>query len=380
MAGENDDLLKSLGVLDTLADDGANQNENEGLDNEELGNDPEGDDQHDDTGAVDDAGDQHQDENQDDGDADNDDDQQLQLNDQQRQDIRDPADGQFRGKTDDLYDLNLRLKKDKRGNLLHNGKIVAAAGREARHFMAFRSLAQADRRAADKMAQHITKIAQGAEVLLQQKNALEKQKNILDTAGLDASEQAELVQIATAYKKNPVDGIKLMLTKAHLSGVDLKTITGTTGGLDPKVLMDQMREMLDERLKPVQQMTSERENQNKVQEETRGFFQRNEHARTVASFLGGAKQLGHILYQAKQAAPDVHVDELFQQLHYQLLVKFGGKIPTGPVGRRGNNKNPARPQRSQDRIPNRNTRSSDSFADIGKQVLADIQAATSRGQ
>lgn len=280
----------------------------------------------------------------------------------------------------DPFDLKGKLQKDAKGNLYMNGKLVANTGREARIYFGFRKLAEADRKAAMGMAQHITKIAAGAKELFSRYDMLQKQKGIFDQVGLSIEEQARLVPIIVAYKKNPIDGLKLMLTQAHLSGVDIKSVVGGNAGsaIDPKALMDQMTGKMTELLQPVLSETSTRANQNSVRTEAEGFFTRNPRAKDVAKVVGGSHKLGLILKEAKLQAPDLTLDELFQRLDYALLSANSGQLPnTGPVSR----KRPAG-QRQERRMTKNFTRSlgpNSSYEDIAASVLQDVRDADARG-
>lgn len=302
--------------------------------------------------------------------------------DEQEQDNR----GKGPAQNEDLFHPNAQLKRDKAGNVYHNGKVIARAGREARNFFGWRKQAVADRQAATNLANRVNELALGARELFARYDQLQKQKTMFDTANMTPQEQTQALALMQAYKKNPIDGIKLMLTQAHMAGVDIKSITGGTGGLDPVALMQQFESKVTELLKPVLAETSERANQNSVRKEAEGFFDRNPRAKAVAKAVGGSHKLGQLLNEAKAKAPDLSLDELFERLDYALLRQFNGKLPnqdTGPVSRNGDR----RTTRSQDRNMNRNFKRSvdsknpnPSFDEIGQSVLRDIKLAEARGQ
>lgn len=287
----------------------------------------------------------------------------------------------------DLFHPKAQIQRDKAGNLYHNGKIVARAGREARNFLGWRKQAVSERTAAAKMGQKLIQVAEGARELLARYNALNTTKTMFDNAGVTPQEQAQVLAVAQAYKKNPIDGIKMLLTQAHMSGVDIKSITGAnSAALDPTVLMKQFEDKIAGMLKPVLDDTSQRANQNAARTEASGFFERNPDAADVSKIVGGSHKLGLILKEAKRKAPDLSLDELFQRLHYELLRQGGGRLPnTGPVMDRDT---PPNKQRQQQRRMDRNFKRSVSdkrdpanmsYDDIGKTVLRDIALAESRG-
>lgn len=383
----NDGLSsEATGLIDSIlgpANPGDSGNDDEG-----GGNDDGFENEDPDTGAVINEGDQdegNQDEDEDDQDEEDAGDDDSSGNDddlgrsartkQPKQAAQKPQ-----GKSVDPFDVRAQLQKDKAGNLYIAGQLIAKAGREARIYMGFRKAAQSDRKAAQQLAQHVTKIATGARELFTRYDELQKHKTAFETAGITPTEQSQILQVAAAYKKNPLDGIKLLLTQAHLAGVDIKSITGAQGALDPKVLMDQMTERMAGLLKPVTDETSLRANQNSIKNEAAGFFERNPRAKAVAKAVGGSHRLGLLLKEAKERAPDLPLDELFQRLDYMLLSKFGGKLPTdtGPVTRK------QQPNGRQKRRMNQNFKrsldGSQSYDDIAASVLRDAQLAESRGQ
>jgi len=385
MAGEADDLLSSI------------------LGNADPGDNGKADEGGFDTGPVEDNDDQdadlenldadHQDDNdeEDAGDDAGADDQESDpltpkkrgrpKKDQQQDDDQGDDGDENAPESNDPFAPNAKLTTDKTGNVFVNGKLVAKGGREARMFMGFRKSAVRDRDAATRAVAHTAKIAEGARELYTRYETLKSQKTLFEGAGLSSEEQAQLLPIAIAYKKNPVEGIKMLLTRAHMAGVDIKSLGGA-GALDPKVLMDDMKAFVAEQLKPVHSQTTESANQEKLRKEATGFFQRNPDAKDVARMVGGSHKLGNILNEAKKRAPDLTLDELFGQLHYALLRQFKGQLPTGPVAKKPAPKNARKPERKMER----NFRSSvsknpqnPSFEDIAQSVLRDAAAAESRG-
>lgn len=381
MAGENDDIL--AGILgdanpgDTGQDDlGGNQPE-DNLDEDLAGEEgSEGD-----TDDADDHGNEPGDDPQDEGDeldADADDLAKAAAKARKGKDtgpVTKQKPGQQQQKTNP-FDPRTKIERDKAGNLYVANKLVARAGREARNFLTWRKHAIDERNAAIAAQQQMVKIGEGARVLLARYDELRSQKSMLDNLGLTPQEQSQLLNVAAAYKKDPLTGIKMMLTQAHMAGVDIKSLAGA-GSIDLKSITDAIKSELTGVLKPVIDDTSRRANQESVRNEANGFFARNPRAREVAKIVGGSQQLGQILKQAKERAPDVHIDELFRQLDYAILTKFGGRLPvTGPVTKKPSKQQ--RPTRSNPTSQRRSTAST-SFDDIAKSVLADIADAETRG-
>lgn len=355
-----------------------------------------------DTGPVtEDAQDDEQDASEQDGEADADEGNEAdeQDDDEEDEQLSDRPEPKKSRKSDDdqaaarnnnskqrLFDPRARFQTDKAGNVYSNGKLIAKAGREARLFHTFHAQAREEQAVAARMAGRAVDIANGARELLARFDQLSKQKSALDVVGLSAEEQMQLLPIIKRYKENPIEGLKMMLTQAHLSGVDIKSL-GAAGALDPKLMMDQMTKQVRELLSPMLQETSVRQQQDARRAEAVGFFKRNPRAREVAKVVGGSARLGQILKAAMDQAPDLSIDELFQKLDYALLQQFGGRLPaTGPVTKPPKGKPPVagKSARRQEKTfersaPRTQQNRNQSIDDIGRSILAEIAAAENRG-
>ena len=274
------------------------------------------------------------------------------------------------------YDPRAKVQTDNRGNVYVAGRKVASAGESAKVYMQWRKVAKELLAGGINANKQLVNVANAAKELLGRYETLQQTRGMFDKAGLTVQDQNQMLELALAYKKNPIDGIKLMLTRAHLQGVDIKSL-GVGGGIDPKALMDEMRGFMEAQLKPLHTQTTQNARREALRQEAEGFFERNAAAQDVANLVGGSHKLAQILKGAKQQAPDLSLDELFQKLHYQLLVKYKGQLPTGPVGQR-------RPTRTEQRRVHRKmdknmTRALSSIDDIGASVLRDARAVTPRG-
>lgn len=277
----------------------------------------------------------------------------------------------------DPFDPRVRLKQNTEGSLIApDGKVIARAGRERTNFERWRAIAQKDRADGIKLAQRVVEIAEGSKELYNQFVMLQQQKSMFAEAGMTAQEQAQMLGIAIAYKKEPLKAIKMMLTNAQLAGVDIKSL-GVAGGLDPAMIVNTIKEHIDERLKPVSDASSRTAENQAVMREGQGFFDRNPDARTFAETLpGGPKQLAKILAQAKARAPDLRLDDLWKQLHYEILRNPDvSRALTRVVGKE-QQRNLRKQNTRRSRTPS--IRGDESFNDIGKSVLADIQNALNR--
>lgn len=284
----------------------------------------------------------------------------------------------------DIFNPDTQVTTDKNGNVFVGKKLVAKAGREARLFMGWRKSAVAAHQETVRQAKNAARVADGVRELNARYEQLKTQKSLFDSAGITAEEQALLLPIAQAYKRNPVEGIKMLLTRAHMAGVDIKQL-GVGGALDPKVLMEDLKSYVGEQLKPLRDQTTKSENQDKLRTEARELVQSNPRFKVVAKALGGSHKVGELLRDAKTKAPDLSLADLFERLDYALLREFGGKLPTGPVEEKRNKPNGK--NQKDDRATRRMARnfsstvskSNPSFEEIAASVLRDAQAAESRG-
>lgn len=283
----------------------------------------------------------------------------------------------------DPFDPRVRLAEDRAGNLLGpDGQVIARKGRERTNFERWRKVAQADRSSAINMAQRMTKLAGQARQLFDTYTALKSQKDIYDQAGLSFDDKKMMLDLAVAYKANPLEGLKLMLTKAHMAGVDIKQITGVDAGFNPTVIIDAVKQHIDQKLKPVEDLTSQREDQSEIEAEAAAFFDRNPLARDVSEEMGNEKFAG-MMMSAKRKFPHLSLDDIWQKIHYNIILRGTeqqGNGVTRPVTDRqqkpGQQRQPPRRQRQSQRVPARE----ESFDDIGQSVLRDLAAANSRSR
>jgi len=344
--------------------DDDNSNDNDDLDLDDL---------NDDDAAPDNDDDQGDDDQGDDDDSGSDD--------QNDPPLAGKTKGKQPGKPDttvvrqpDIYDPRTKLE-DRNGSLYLNGKMIAAAGRERRNFEGARRVIGAERQQNRKMASRLQELSGAARDLYTRYTTLEKNKNMFESAGLNFDEQKLMFDVATAYKKNPLDGIKLMLTKAKLAGVGIEQLGVAGNGIDLSAIVSEIKSHVDERLKPVSDMTADRAAQAELEHQVNGFFDRNPEAETFAETLnGGAKALGQILMRARETdiangrKPQT-IDQYWEKLHYEVL-KRGGV--TSVVTQRREQKPLREPGQPRHRR-RRSISGDESYADIGKSVLADIK-------
>lgn len=309
--------------------------------------------------------------------ADDEDDEQ---DDQQQQQQQRPNDRQQQQQEEiSPFDPRARFE-DKNGALFLNGKLVAKAGWARKTFEKFRSMAAKDRADASAMAKRLADMSSASKALLTQYNTLSENKTMFDKAGLTFEDQKLMLEIGMEYKKDPLNGIRYLLTKAQAAGVDIKSLGVPGAAFDPSVIVNELTKRLDERLKPVTDQTARTADAEKARQEADGFFDRNPEALDFADiFEGGATELATILKNAKALDPEKSLDELWETLHYKLLKQGVTPKPTTTVVTRDRQGQQRQQQQQQPRRRGQRKggyTGSEAFSEIGRDVLADIQRLT----
>lgn len=317
---------------------------------------------------------------------DDDDNERPQPRRQQRERTDPRRQQQPRPKRIDPFNPDVRLEEDAGKNLLGpDGSIIARAGRERKNFEAWRNAAQKDRREGIKLATRLSDLAQQSKQLYDRYKLLENQKTMFDQAGLAFEDQKLMLDVAVAYKKNPIDGIKLMLTKAHMAGVDI-TALGAGGGLDPSVIVNELKQHIDQRFAPIDAATTESEDRKKIESEARTFFVDNPEALEFAAQMGN-DEFAAVMKDMREKFPNETLSSLWSKLHYALLKRGYTGGNTGEEHEpeeRGNNRprrrvtTPVMPKgRNHRRANQRQFDGSESIEAIGASVLADLERLNS---
>lgn len=180
---------------------------------------------------------------------------------------------------------------DRKGNVIdsNTGKVLARAGTErqfydrANHYeyqaMGMQRIAQ-DRTAKLNQAIDVgTELANRLKVMAEQQGMGEK-------LGLSADEQMQAFQFAKAYKSNPIEGIKQILTRAAAAGIDITKLgSGAGAAVDTKAILDLIREEMGKTVKPIEQDNQRRQQEaqaeadkQRLTQEVTQFFEDNPEA------------------------------------------------------------------------------------------------------
>lgn len=196
--------------------------------------------------------------------------QQQQREPQRRQDARQQS--QQRQQQQRPLPQNAEVRPDAKGNLVAaDGRVVAKAGFEARMYQDLHRTRGELGRVQAQVTDTTGRLTQAVEIgqrihaeNLQLKTRLENTSGT--KFGLNDSEQIQAMQLAQEAKTDPAGAIKKMLTMAAARGVDLTKIGIAPGGVDPKSILDIVKQQIDAAMNPLQQRTAQ-ENQQREQAE-----------------------------------------------------------------------------------------------------------------
>lgn len=355
--------------------------DNLGMDRAELGMDADGDEDDDNSGDDQnlnerDEQNQNGDGRDDENDSEDEREQHLQDREQRRNNImRDPKDRQQQRQQRPLP-KNGPVKADAKGNLVNaEGQIVAKAGKEARLYVDLHKTRQTLTQRESHTHEVTSRLNRAVEIATDLNTQLDEYKardTTIRELGITPQEQLEAVQLFTEGKKNPLELLKKLLTRAAAGGIDISTLGAQAGGFDPKSLMDMVKGEIANHLKPLKdkseaesrQTEQQREaeaNRTKTEQHVRGFFNENQEALPYVPLF---KEL-----MADNRFRQMPLSEMWARIQLQVeraQRNNGGdnrqnrrrrnqpSLPNGRGGPRGDNQQPdiASPSQSYDAILN----------------------------
>jgi len=205
--------------------------------------------------------------------------------------------GEEEGEEDDEGGIEVKVKADKRGNLIDpkTGKIVAPAGAARRFYEdavnAKKSLSnlQRDIQQRDGLLHQ----ARDAIVSLQgQLNGVNSRDDVGKSLGLSPDEQVEFLHLAAQFKDNgkALDALRYLLTRAVQRGIDIKPLGAGGAAFDPSVIVTDMTKKIEASLKPLNDRFAESEKQQQtrkaVEQEIQTFTLRNPQAQQYLPVIG----------------------------------------------------------------------------------------------
>lgn len=261
----------------------------------------------------------------------------------------------------DEFDIGKdKPKFDKHGNIIApNGRVIAKAGKEARMFT---TLHQTRNDLSNTVAQANT-IINKQKVDLQkavdiglsvnaQLTALREAGTAHTRMGLNDTEHTQALELASAFKKDPVQAIKTILTRASASGIDLTTLGLQPGGFDTKALMDLVRSEIANVTKPIADRNAQETEQQRIARENQEA--ENNAATELDQFLTAAPEARNHLAIFKRILSDpdprlnkMTLGEIWARIQLNLL-----KNPPKPEQRQdGNRQQRSQNRRSPPRVP-----------------------------
>jgi hypothetical protein len=337
VARDRDDILGNQGNVDLVAD-------SLGLSANDLGMDPADDTLPDlDDGGDDDGGgeigdDQSQRRGLEDRQPDQRGRQQQQQ--QQRDQRRQPDDLRVSHTRPQQLPRTAQVRPDQAGNLVDSqGNIVARAGGEARVYQrAFgearsqyeQQVTQSRQQLEDLNGQFQQSIRIG-EQLLQAYNEYKARDEAVSRLGIPPEEQLRAFNLYNSMKSDATGTIKTLIARAAARGVDvMKELGGQAGntGVDPKVLIDLVREEIGKVTAPVKERTEQERRvaeQNertqaavqRTRQETQRFFQRNPDAVQYANVMS---------QMLRDPDPEIHgmsLGEMWARIQLNLRANSG---------------------------------------------------------
>lgn len=252
---------------------------------------------------------------------------------------------------------NAEVRPDKHGNLVNKeGKLVAKAGREARFYQSWQ---KAEGKAQQLVTQANIRIQDGEKKLNKaveigmrlsdQLTAVREAGTAHTRAGLNDQEHNQAIELAVMAKKEPIQALKTLLTRAAASGIDLTQLGLQPGGFDTKALLDMVRGEIQTHVAPLKQRTEQEQTAERNRLENQ---RKSEEATTeLQTFVADNPEVKPFL----PAFAKIYADP---ELQHMSLGEVWARMQTNLLRRGIDPKNPQRqqrspnPQRQQRRLPN----------------------------
>lgn len=251
--------------------------------------------------------------------------------------------------------LQLGYKADRLGNLIDKeGKVIFPRGKSREVFERVKKAFYLEQNKNKDLIAAFNNLAGTSKELFARYKALKE--SAPSAHGLTEPEVKEALDLAALMKIDAKAGVKKLLTMLHLNGVDLNDI-GVNQPLDAKEVARQVLEL--QNAKKVDEPSPE----DTAKEEAMAFLTRHPQA---------AQHIG-LVAEAKNRYPHMTLDEIwFQiQLHANRQPQQQQQKPNGRVIPRNNR--PTGPVDKTRRLSLKAVDPSQSYADIGKQLLHDLK-------
>jgi hypothetical protein len=169
------------------------------------------------------------------------------------------------------------VKPDRQGNLRDaRGNLVARAGADARRYMDLHHTRQRlthTEAAVQDLGTKLSRAIQVGRSLQAELQTLQGQTNAVKQFGLEPAEHLRALELYKQLKEKPEDTLKTLLTRAAARGINLTNL-GASGGVDAKSLVDMVRQVIDEQMKPIKDRTAQEAQRQQQQEQQTAVQQR----------------------------------------------------------------------------------------------------------
>src|SRR4029077_6780293 len=211
---------------------------------------------------------------------------------------------------------------DHKGNLVNEyGQIVARSGKEARLYQDLhktKGQAQTLQGQLQDVSGRLRKAVEIGQGLHRELQQVKTQQAAVQQFGLEQGEVLTAFRLFKELRDNPKEALKNILTRAATNGINI-TELGLQGGVDPKSLVDMIKQEIGTAVNPLEERTEAERRQaiQRQQEQTRlgqiqtevdGFFNQNPEA----------KQYLPVFTQTLKQYPGMTLGEVWAriQLHF----------------------------------------------------------------
>jgi hypothetical protein len=259
--------------------------------------------------------------------------------------------------------LDTFLKEDDKGNLTtEDGTIIALAGQSRTFYEGMKREARKQREAATDMAVAHMELANKFKSLYDEYKqgagaAADPVQSIVKETGFGEKEAKTTLAIMQLYKKDPIAGIKMMLTEAQMSGIDISKI-GANISVDPATIRSSIKELLDEQLSPLAERAAQDTAQQNAQKEATRFLSEYPEARPFVKDI----------VKAKEAFPQMPLPEIWLRIRRELEKRSPNNIQQPSTKLR--NKVPTEQATKKVEVPSRNYATM-SFEEIANSIKQD---------
>jgi len=215
------------------------------------------------------------------------------------------------------------IKADKQGNLVDpvTGRVVARSGKEARLYQdAYKARGQAQT-LQGQLGDVTGRLKRAVEIgqgLHRELETMRANSRAVEQFGLDQGEHLTALRLFKELRDNPKEALKNILTRAATNGINI-TELGLQGGVDPKSLVEMIKQEIGNAVGPIKERTEAERRQAAQDQANRTRL--GEVQREVDSFFAqnpDAKQYLPVFTQTLQQFPGMTLGEVWAriQLHF----------------------------------------------------------------